>query len=151
MHGHILSCNCVVSGFASMSSFLESCFRSSLHDRFLQISTNSSYPIFSRKREHVSQIYGRMKLVYGEQCLSRCTISRWCQHYEAGRVNINNLPRSGQAHVMTNSATISPMEELIRQNRWITTREIAAELSIRKRTVHHIIHEKLGYGKVCAQ
>ncbi|GBN02828.1 hypothetical protein AVEN_216788-1 [Araneus ventricosus] len=89
--------------------------------------------------------------LYGEQCLVRCNIFRWCQHYEAGRVNIKDLPRPGQAHVVTNSATISSVDELIRQNCRITTREIAVEMSISKGTVHHIIHKKLGYGKVCAQ
>ncbi|GBM24193.1 hypothetical protein AVEN_4946-1 [Araneus ventricosus] len=92
--------------------------------------------------EHTSQIYRRIKEV---------TIFWWCQRYEAGRVNIKDLPRSGQAHVVTNSATISAVDELIRQNRRITTREIAVELSISKGTVHHIIHKKLGYDKVCAQ
>ncbi|GBM43628.1 hypothetical protein AVEN_143066-1 [Araneus ventricosus] len=87
----------------------------------------------------------------GEQCLARCTIFRWYQRYEAGRVIIKELPRLGQAHVVSNSATISAVDELIRQNRPITTREIAFELSISKGTVHHIIHRKLGYGKVCAQ
>ncbi|GBL94022.1 hypothetical protein AVEN_207061-1 [Araneus ventricosus] len=101
--------------------------------------------------EHASHIYHRMKEVYGEQCLARCTIFRWCQRYEAGRVNIKDLPRPGQAHVVTNSATISAVDELIRHNRRITTREIAVELSISKGTAHHIIHKKLGYGKVCAQ
>ncbi|GBN95400.1 hypothetical protein AVEN_218268-1 [Araneus ventricosus] len=43
------------------------------------------------------------------------------------------------------------MDELIRQNRRITTRKIAVELSISKVFVHHIINKKLGYGKVCAQ
>ncbi|GBM27433.1 hypothetical protein AVEN_59893-1 [Araneus ventricosus] len=76
---------------------------------------------------------------------------QWCQRYEAGRVNIKDLPSPGQTHVVTNSATISAVDELTRQNRRITTREIAVELSIRKGTVHHIIHRKLGYGKVCAQ
>ncbi|GBN88973.1 hypothetical protein AVEN_88074-1 [Araneus ventricosus] len=94
---------------------------------------------------------GRIKEVYGEQCLARCTIFRWYQCYEAGRVNIKDLSHPGQAHVVTNSATISAVDELIRQNRWITTREIAVELSIRKRTVHNIIHKKLGFGKVFAQ
>ncbi|GBO34417.1 hypothetical protein AVEN_170669-1 [Araneus ventricosus] len=37
----------------------------------------------------------------------------------------------------------------MRQNRRINTREIVVELSISKGTVHHIIHKKLGYGKVC--
>ncbi|GBN90648.1 hypothetical protein AVEN_45589-1 [Araneus ventricosus] len=85
---------------------------------------------FSHFLPHASQIYRRMKEVYGEQCLSRCTIFRWCQRYEAGRVNIKVLPRSGQAHVVANSATISAVDELIRQNRRLTTREIAVELSI---------------------
>ncbi|GBM21787.1 hypothetical protein AVEN_29231-1 [Araneus ventricosus] len=101
--------------------------------------------------EHASQIYHRMKYVYREQCLARCTIFRWCQHYEAGRVNIKDLPRPGQAHVVINNATISTVDEHIRQNRRITTREIAVELSISKGTVHHIIHKTLGYGKICVQ
>ncbi|GBN48431.1 hypothetical protein AVEN_66059-1 [Araneus ventricosus] len=85
--------------------------------------------------EHASQIYCRMKEVYGEQRLARCAIFRWCQRYEAGRVNIKDFPRPGQAHVVTNSVTISAVNKLIRHNRRITTREIAVELSISKGTV----------------
>ncbi|GBN91463.1 hypothetical protein AVEN_205188-1 [Araneus ventricosus] len=48
---------------------------------------------FRTEEEHASQIYSRMKEVYGEQCLARCTIFRWCQRYEAGPVNIKDLPR----------------------------------------------------------
>ncbi|GBN04982.1 hypothetical protein AVEN_115486-1 [Araneus ventricosus] len=92
-----------------------------------------------------------MKEVYREQCLARCTIFRWCQRYEAGRVNIKDLPCPGQTHVVTNIATISAVDELIRQNCRITTREITVELSIGKGIVNHIIHKKLGNGKVCAQ
>ncbi|GBO38172.1 hypothetical protein AVEN_96450-1 [Araneus ventricosus] len=101
--------------------------------------------------EHASQIYRRLKDVYGEQYLGQCSIFRWCQRYEEGRVNIKDLPHTRQANVDTNSATISAVDELIRQNRRITTREIAVELSISKRTVHHIIHKKLRCDKVCAQ
>ncbi|GBN03684.1 hypothetical protein AVEN_201931-1 [Araneus ventricosus] len=100
---------------------------------------------------HASQIYRRMKEMYGKQCVALCTIFRWCQRYEAGRVNIKDLPRPGQAHVVTNSAAVSAVDELIRQNHRTTTREIAVELSISKATVHRIIQKKLGYGKACAQ
>ncbi|GBM26611.1 hypothetical protein AVEN_85215-1 [Araneus ventricosus] len=78
-------------------------------------------------------------------------IFRWLRRYEAGRVNIKDLPRPGQPHVVTNSATSLAVDELIRHNRRMKTREFAVELSISKGTVHHIIHKKLGYGKVCAQ
>ncbi|GBN19217.1 hypothetical protein AVEN_218034-1 [Araneus ventricosus] len=99
----------------------------------------------SGEGEHSSQIYRWLKEVYGEQCLARCTVFWWCQRYEAGRVNVKDLPRPGQANVVDNSATISAV------NRRIITREIAVELSISKGTVHHIIHKTLVYGKVCAQ
>ncbi|GBO15557.1 hypothetical protein AVEN_201200-1 [Araneus ventricosus] len=96
------------------------------------------------EEEHASQMYRRMKEVYREQCLARCTMFRWCQRYEAVHVNIKDLPRPGQADVVTNSATISAVDELIRQSRRITTRDIAVELSISKGTVHPIIHKKAG-------
>ncbi|GBN95925.1 hypothetical protein AVEN_43979-1 [Araneus ventricosus] len=82
--------------------------------------------------ENASQIYRRMKEVYGEQCLARCTRFLWCQRYEAGSVNIKDLPRPEQAHVVTNTATTSAVNELIQQNSQIITREIAVELSISK-------------------
>ncbi|GBO16620.1 hypothetical protein AVEN_273793-1 [Araneus ventricosus] len=91
------------------------------------------------------------KKVYGEQCIARCTTFRCCQRYEEGRVNIKDLPRSGQAHVFTNSATTSAVDELIRQHSRISTREIAVELSISKGTVHRIIHKRLRCGKVCVE
>ncbi|GBN55015.1 hypothetical protein AVEN_142237-1 [Araneus ventricosus] len=59
--------------------------------------------------------------------------------------------RMKEVYAVTNSTTIAAVDELIRQNRRITTREIAVELSISKGTLHHIIHKKLDYGKVCAQ
>ncbi|GBM29850.1 hypothetical protein AVEN_201311-1 [Araneus ventricosus] len=99
------------------------------------------------KGRRASQICHRIKEVYGEQYLARCTIFRRCQHYETGRVNIKDLQR----HVVTNSATILAEDELMRQNLRITTRKIAVELSISKGTVHHINHIKFGYGTVCAQ
>ncbi|GBL91968.1 hypothetical protein AVEN_102540-1 [Araneus ventricosus] len=83
--------------------------------------------------EHASQIYRRMKEVYGEQCLSRCSIFLWWQRYDSENVNIKGLPRPGQAHIVTNSTTTSVVNELIWQNRQITTREIAVELSIKQR------------------
>ncbi|GBL93683.1 hypothetical protein AVEN_25668-1 [Araneus ventricosus] len=93
--------------------------------------------------EHASQIYRRIKEVYGDQCLVPCTTFRWCQHYDTGRVNIKDLPLLGQAHVVINSATISAADELIWQYRRITTRGIAIKLSISKGTVHHIYWMRL--------
>ncbi|GBM81129.1 hypothetical protein AVEN_142715-1 [Araneus ventricosus] len=65
--------------------------------------------------KHASQMYRRMKEVYGEQRLARFTIFQWYHRYQAGRANIKDLPRPGLAHVVTNSATISTVDELAQQ------------------------------------
>ncbi|GBM06159.1 hypothetical protein AVEN_167054-1 [Araneus ventricosus] len=65
-------------------------------------------------------------------------------------LQFNALPRRALSDVVTNSATISVVDELIRSIRRIITLGISVELSISKGTAHHIIHKKLGYGKVCA-
>ena len=59
------------------------------------------------KGKHASQIYRRMQVVYREQCLVRCTIFCWCQHYATKHVNIKDLPHPGQGHVVVNTAMIS--------------------------------------------
>ncbi|GBO26312.1 hypothetical protein AVEN_53684-1 [Araneus ventricosus] len=59
---------------------------------------NETLAVFLRAEgEHASQIYRRLKELYGEQCLARCTIYRWCQRYGARRKNIKDLPRPGEA------------------------------------------------------
>ncbi|GBN29220.1 hypothetical protein AVEN_158338-1 [Araneus ventricosus] len=50
--------------------------------------------------------------MYGEQCLVRCTIFQCGQRYEAGRINIKDLPCLRQVHVVTNSAIILALDEL---------------------------------------
>ncbi|GBO41942.1 hypothetical protein AVEN_202763-1, partial [Araneus ventricosus] len=79
---------------------------------------------FEEKGSMLYKFNLRIKEVYGEQCLERCTMFQWRQRYEAGSANIKDFPRPGQAHVVTNSATFSAVDEFIRQNRRITTREL---------------------------
>ncbi|GBN01295.1 hypothetical protein AVEN_201316-1 [Araneus ventricosus] len=86
--------------------------------------------------EHTLQIYRRMKEVYGEQVHHIPVVSA----LSGGTRKHQELTTPWQAHVVTNSATASAVDELIRQNFRIITHEIAVELSISKGTVHHIIH-----------
>ncbi|GBM01884.1 hypothetical protein AVEN_219002-1 [Araneus ventricosus] len=99
--------------------------------------------------EHASQIYHRIKEVYGEQCLARCTIFRWCQRHETGQgLHTQSLSRTchtlGRRALRPTVPRFRLWHSSYRQNRRITTCEIAIELSISKGTVHHIIHNKLG-------
>ncbi|GBL94835.1 hypothetical protein AVEN_197518-1 [Araneus ventricosus] len=148
--GGIPSCTCVFNDFASISSFLESCFRSLLHDGFLQISTKSSYPISSLRRgacfTNLSQDGRGVWRVMPHKVQHISVVSA----LRGGTRKHQRLARPW-AGARYDQQCHDFSCELIRQNRRITTSEIVVELSISKGTVHHIIHTKLGYGKVYAQ
>ena len=98
-----------------------------------------------------TNIYSRMKNVYGTECLSRTAVFRWCSDFRHGRMSTADMPRPGQAHVVINQESIAAVNSLVRENHRITTREIADSLSVSKGTVHTMLHEHLQYSKVCAK
>jgi histone-lysine N-methyltransferase SETMAR len=63
---------------------------------------------------------------------------------------VSDLPRSGHPSTVVTPAKIQLAESHIRNDRRITTRELAAILGIGKGSVDKIIH-LLGYSKVCAR
>jgi len=47
-----------------------------------------------------TDIYSRMKNVYGTECMSRTAVSRWCSDFRHGRVSTADMPRLDEAHVV---------------------------------------------------
>jgi hypothetical protein len=45
-----------------------------------------------------TDIYSRMKNVYGTVCMSRTAVFRWCSDFHHGRVSIADMPQPGKAH-----------------------------------------------------
>jgi len=81
-----------------------------------------------------------------------CTaVFRWYSDFRHGRVSTADMPRPGQPHVVFTQESIAAVNSLARENRLITTREIAESLFVSKRTVDTTLHEHLQYSKVCAQ
>ena len=98
-----------------------------------------------------TDIYSRMKNVYGTECMSRTAVFRWCSDFRHRRVSTADMPRPGQAHVVITQESIAAVNSLVGENRRITTWEIANSLSVSKGTVDTILHERLQNSKVCPQ
>ena len=47
-----------------------------------------------------TDIYSRMKNVYGTECMSCTAVFRWCSDFHHGRVSTADMPQPGQAHVV---------------------------------------------------
>jgi hypothetical protein len=90
-----------------------------------------------------TDIYSRMKNVYGTECMSRTAVFGCCSDFRHGRVSTADMPRPGQAHVVITEESIAAVKSLVRENRRITTREIADSLSVSKGSFDTILHEHL--------
>jgi transposase len=84
--------------------------------------------------------------------VDKSTFNRWAKRLassEQGQGNVSELPCSGRPSTAVTPATMQRADSHIRNNRRITTRELAAILGIGKGSIYKIIHQ-LGYSKVCA-
>jgi len=88
-----------------------------------------------------TDIYIRMKCMYGTEFMSRTAVFRWCSVFRHGRVSTAVMPRPFQVHVINTQESIVAGNFLVREKSRITTREFADSLSVRKRTVDTTRHE----------
>lgn len=100
-----------------------------------------------------SDIYRRLKPVYGDETVDRTTVNRWAIKFrvsEAGKANIEDKPRSGRPVSVTDAKHQKEVDELIQSNRRITQKCIGRRMDISKERVGRII-KQLGYRKICSR
>ncbi|XP_067947100.1 histone-lysine N-methyltransferase SETMAR-like [Watersipora subatra] len=98
-----------------------------------------------------SDIYRRMKAQYGESCLNQNKVFKWASSFKEGRTSIEDELRSGRPKEAATPSNLEAVDKLVRADRRIKVEEIAESLSISIGTVHSILHEDLGYSKVCCR
>ena len=90
--------------------------------------------------EHNADIYQRMVTVYGDHCLSRTAVNKWCKSFREGQQTTSDMPRLDQANKVITNDSIATVNEMIQANQRITTREISHELNLSKGTVHTTVN-----------
>jgi len=90
------------------------------------------------------EIHRRMKVQYGEACLS---VQR-TRKFMDGISSVTDSPRPGQTHRVVTPVAIAAVEVIVKENRRVTVNEIAAHLDMSHGTVHHIVHDVLQFHKV---
>ena len=92
-------------------------------------------------------IHRRMRVQYGHRCMSSTKVYEWNEKFKNGitTVEVSSLP--GQAV----TEDITAVENVIRENRRVTVKEVASLLDISVGSVYHIIHDELKFQKVCAR
>ena len=95
--------------------------------------------LFSKKYDNKT-VLSEIQSVYGDDGVSLRTVQRQRQNYDNGTFSIFDKNRSGRPPITQYDGQIS---ELLKENPYIKTKEIAQKFSIDKNTVKAIIQDHL--------
>lgn len=90
-----------------------------------------------------------MVVAEGDNALSLSTIYRWIDTFEHGQQSVKDEARSGRPREAVTPMTIARVEQLVNDDRHITTRKLAEDVGISRERIDHILHQELSLRKVC--
>ena len=96
----------------------------------------------SSERLRPIEIHRRMKVQYGDACLSLQQVYEWTRKFMNGISSVTDSPRPGQAHPVVTSENITAVEVIVKKNRRVTVNEIAAHLDMSHGSAHHVVRDK---------
>ena len=71
------------------------------------------------------EIHRRMKVQYGDACLSLQQVYGWTGKFMNGISSVTDCPRPGQAHPVVTPEGIAAVEAIVKENHRVTENEIA--------------------------
>ena len=88
---------------------------------------------------------------YGESTLLKTRAYDWYSAFKSGRDVVEDLPRSGRVSTSSTEVNIAKVKEMVNENRHLTLREIAAELSVPHELIRTILNDYLGMKRIAAR
>lgn len=92
-----------------------------------------------------------LQRTYGEYTLSKTRAYEWYSAFKIGREVVEDLPRSGRPSTSSTEVNIAKVKEMVTENRHLSLREIAAELSVSHESIRIILSNSLGMKRIAAR
>ena len=80
---------------------------------------------------------------FGDQSLSLAQVFQWHARFKTGRTSVDDDERTGRPTSCTTPETVARIQELIRQDRRLTIRNIAEEVEVGYGTCQRVLTEEL--------
>jgi hypothetical protein len=93
------------------------------------------------------EIHRRMKVQYGDACLSLLQVYEWTKKFMNGISSVTDCPRPSHAHRVMIPEAIAAVEPIMQKNCRVTVNEIAAHLDMSHGSEHHIVCDVLQFHK----
>ena len=92
-----------------------------------------------------------LQKAYGESTLSKTRAYEWYSAFKSGRDVMEDLRRSGRPSTSSTEVNIAKVKEMVTENRHLSLREIAVELSVSLESIRTILNDFLGMKRVAAR
>ena len=95
------------------------------------------------------EIHREIQAVYGSNVMTMQHVQKWCREFSGCRVSVTDEQRSGRPS--TSADLVPAIEENVRANRQVLLKELEEQFNLSHGTIWDIVHERLGYRKVCSR
>lgn len=96
-------------------------------------------------------IHKELVIAEGTKALSKRTIYRWIEAFEAGQSSVEDAPRSGRPREAVTPLNVNIVEDLISNDPHISIENIQEVIPISTGSIETILHNELSVKKVCAK
>ena len=96
-------------------------------------------------REFVSNFALQMEFC---STLSKTRAYQWCSAFKSGRDVVEHLPRSGRPSTSSTEVNIAKVKKIVTENRHLSLRKVAAELSVSHESIRTISNDCSGMKRV---
>lgn len=97
-----------------------------------------------------NEVWNELKAVYQEDCPSWATVKRWFNEFQSGRTSVLDNERPGRPVEIDEDKAIKDLEEIVKEERRITTRQLTTRLNVSKGTLHSLLRS-CGIRKLCSR
>ena len=94
------------------------------------------------------EIHEDTQATLGVESPSYATVKRWVAEFKHGNMKLDDDPRSGRPCTSTSDEMLEKVQDMVMDDRRVTTRTIAEALQISQERVQHILSHILGMNKV---
>jgi hypothetical protein len=105
----------------------------------------------AKLKKAVTEMCLLLREVYGEDTVSQVRVFEWHRRFLRGREDAEDDKRLGRPVTMKTEENVDKVRILVRNDRRLSIRMIAAELNVDKETGRNILTENLKIKKVCAK
>jgi len=98
-----------------------------------------------------AEIHRRLSTQYGDSALLRRSVYEWIEKFKSGRTNVTHEEGAVRPSISTTDEKIQQAREMVQANLWVTIDEVACSLRISHGSAYQIMHDELGFHKVCAR